>query len=101
MEEGNIVEHRNYLFDEEEKRKRAHAVRTAISGPLLRWVSRRETISVPVEAQSPPVGGNGASSSVPRGSGAESAPLHPINGVDASLPAYSPKPRTEMYQRTT
>lgn len=54
MEEGNIVEHRNYLFDEEEKRKRAHAVRTTISGPLLRSVSRRETILVPAEAQAPP-----------------------------------------------
>jgi len=54
MEEGNIVDHRNYLFDEEEKRKRAHAVRTTISGPLLRWVSRRETIAVPAEAQSSP-----------------------------------------------
>ncbi len=51
MEEGNIVEHRNYLFVEEEKRKKAHAVRIAISGPLLRWVSRRETLSVPSEAQ--------------------------------------------------
>jgi YL1 nuclear protein len=54
MEEGNIVEHRNYLFVEEEKRKRAHAVRTTISGPLLRWVSRRETIPVPTEIQSSP-----------------------------------------------
>ena len=53
MEEGNIFEHRNYLFVEEEKRKRALAVRTAISGPLLKWVSRRETLSVPSEAQLP------------------------------------------------
>ena len=51
MEEGNIFEHRNYLFVEEEKRKRALAVRTAISGPLLKWVSRRETLLVPSEAQ--------------------------------------------------
>jgi hypothetical protein len=50
MEEGNIVEHRNYLFVEEEKRKRAHAVRTTISGPLLRWISRRETIPVPEQS---------------------------------------------------
>ena len=53
MEEGNIFEHRNYLSVEEEKRKRALAVRTAISGPLLRWVSRCETLSVPTEAQLP------------------------------------------------
>jgi YL1 nuclear protein len=54
MEEGNIVEHKNYLFVEEEKRKRAHAVRATISGPLLRWVSRRETVSIPAEAQCSP-----------------------------------------------
>jgi len=51
MEEGNIVEHKNYLFVEEEKRKRAHAVRETISGPLLRWISRRETVSIPAETQ--------------------------------------------------
>ena len=51
MEEGNIVEHKNYLFVEEEKRKRAHAVRATISGPLLRWISCHETVTVPVEAQ--------------------------------------------------
>ena len=51
MEEGNIVEHKNYLFVEEEKRKRAHAVRATISGPLLRWVSCCETVSVPAETQ--------------------------------------------------
>jgi vacuolar protein sorting-associated protein 72 len=51
MEEGNIVEHKNYLFVEDEKRKRAHAVRATISGPLLRWVSRREMVPVPTEMQ--------------------------------------------------
>jgi hypothetical protein len=55
MEEGNIFEHRNYLFVEEEKRKRALAVRTAISGPLLRWVSRCETRSVQSQDQLPGV----------------------------------------------
>jgi vacuolar protein sorting-associated protein 72 len=54
MEEGNIIEHKNYLFVEEEKRKRAHAVRVTLSGPLLRWVSRRETVSVPADIQGPP-----------------------------------------------
>ena len=51
MEEGNIVEHKNYLSVEEEKRKRAHAVRATISGSLLRWISRHETVTVPAEMQ--------------------------------------------------
>jgi vacuolar protein sorting-associated protein 72 len=51
MEEGNIVEHKNYLSVEEEKRKRAHAVRATISGSLLRWISRHETVTVPAETQ--------------------------------------------------
>lgn len=54
MEEGNIVEHKNYLSVEEEKRKRAHAVRATISGPLLRWISCHETVTIPVETQSFP-----------------------------------------------
>jgi hypothetical protein len=54
MEEGNIVEHKNYLFVEEEKRKRVHAVRVTISGPLLRSVSRCETVPIPTETQSLP-----------------------------------------------
>ena len=41
-EEGNIIEHRDYLKNEAEKRKRARVVRTAITGPLLRWTSRKE-----------------------------------------------------------
>ena len=54
MEEGNIVEHKNYLSVEEEKRKRAHAVRATISGPLLRWISCHETITVSTETGSLP-----------------------------------------------
>ncbi|KAI0935606.1 hypothetical protein AcV5_003985 [Taiwanofungus camphoratus] len=50
MEEGNIVEHRNYLSLEEEKRKKARLVRTTVQGPLLRWVSKAEEIKVKVEA---------------------------------------------------
>ncbi|KAF9466890.1 YL1 nuclear protein-domain-containing protein [Collybia nuda] len=45
-EEGNIVEHRDYLQNEEEKRKRARVVRATVQGPLLRWVSRGEEIKV-------------------------------------------------------
>lgn len=48
-EEGNIVEHRDYLMLEEEKRKRARVVRAAVHGPLLRWVSRTEEVTMKVE----------------------------------------------------
>ena len=48
------MEHKNYLFIEDEKRKRAHAVRATISGPLLRWVSRREMVPVLTETQCTP-----------------------------------------------
>ncbi|KAH9168631.1 YL1 nuclear protein-domain-containing protein [Lactarius sanguifluus] len=94
MEEGNIFEHRNYLFVEEEKRKRALAVRTAISGPLLRWVSRCETLSVPAEAQLPD-GKNGASSSTPGDSETKLEVQQPTNGVDAPLLVSAVKFRTE------
>ena len=53
-EEGNIIEHRDYLKNEAEKRKRARVVRTAITGPLLRWTSRKEEIKVPVTPPPPP-----------------------------------------------
>ena len=47
-EEGNIVEHRDYLKNEAEKRKRARVVRTTIEGPLLRWISKKEEVKVAV-----------------------------------------------------
>lgn len=53
-EEGNIVEHRDYLKNEAEKRKRARVVRTAITGPLLRWTSRKEEIKVAITPPPPP-----------------------------------------------
>ncbi|KDR68696.1 hypothetical protein GALMADRAFT_256482 [Galerina marginata CBS 339.88] len=53
-EEGNIVEHRDYLKNEAEKRKRARVVRTTVSGPLLRWVSRKEEDKVLVPPPPPP-----------------------------------------------
>ncbi|KAG5337489.1 hypothetical protein C0989_009525 [Termitomyces sp. Mn162] len=43
-EEGNIIDHRDYLKIEEERRKRSRVVRTIIEGPLIRWISRREEI---------------------------------------------------------
>ncbi|TFY70152.1 hypothetical protein EVG20_g2859 [Dentipellis fragilis] len=68
MEDGNIVEHKQYLTVEEEKRKRAHVVRTAIEGPLLRWISKRETIKVAADARNPTkIEHSGASSNNPVG----------------------------------
>ncbi|KAH9994504.1 YL1 nuclear protein-domain-containing protein [Russula vinacea] len=118
MEEGNIVEHKNYLFVEEEKRKRAHAVRATISGPLLRWVSRHETVTVPAESQSLPGmleplslqefsdtysnDGDGGNSSTSPASGRPNtalAVLQPGDSVDASQPAHSHKPRTEKVSK--
>ncbi|KAG6830852.1 hypothetical protein H0H87_006912 [Tephrocybe sp. NHM501043] len=53
-EEGNIVEHRDYLKVEEERRRRARVVRTAVEGPLVRWISKSEEIKVVVPAPPPP-----------------------------------------------
>ncbi|KAI9452182.1 YL1 nuclear protein-domain-containing protein [Lactarius psammicola] len=94
MEEGNIFEHRNYLFVEEEKRKRALAVRTAISGPLLRWVSRREILSVPSEAQLPD-SRNGASTPTQGDSEAKLEVQQLTNGIDAPLLVPAVKFHTE------
>ncbi len=55
MEEGNIKEHRNYLTDEEEKRKKARLVRATVEGPLLRWVTKAEHIKVKTEPPPAPV----------------------------------------------
>lgn len=41
-EEGNVQEHLNYLIMEEDKRQRAKVIRTAVSGPLLRFISCTE-----------------------------------------------------------
>ena len=53
-EEGNILEHRNYLHLEEEKRARARVVRQSITGPVLRWISKKEHVKVPVPVQPAP-----------------------------------------------
>ena len=82
-EEGNIVEHRNYLQLEEEKRKRAQVVRASIRGPVLRWVSKVEETTVAVDPPlpiwssylHPPVPGYSSSISVPNtGAGSSSGP---------------------------
>ncbi|KAG2030053.1 YL1 nuclear protein-domain-containing protein [Suillus americanus] len=52
-EEGNIIEHRDYLKLEEEKRARARVVRTALEGPVLRWISRKEQVKVEVTPPMP------------------------------------------------
>lgn len=54
MEEGNIKEHREYLTTEEEKRKKARLVRTAVQGPLVRWVSKVEEETVREEVPPAP-----------------------------------------------
>ena len=55
-EEGNILEHRNYLDEEEEKRKRAKVVRKAVTGPVLRYISKigEDKITIPVKPPPPP-----------------------------------------------
>jgi hypothetical protein len=57
-EEGNIVSHRDYLQLEEEKRRRAQVVRTAVQGPLLRWVSKVEEVKVVTPALPPQLASN-------------------------------------------
>ncbi|KAJ3997085.1 YL1 nuclear protein-domain-containing protein [Lentinula boryana] len=48
-EEGNLVDHRDYLKNEEEKRQmRNKRDQVTVSGPLLRWVSRAEEFKVEV-----------------------------------------------------
>jgi YL1 nuclear protein len=53
-DEGNIVDHRDYLKLEEEKRKRARVVRATIDDPLLRWISKGEDVKIVVEPTPPP-----------------------------------------------
>ncbi|KAJ2915643.1 hypothetical protein MD484_g4751, partial [Candolleomyces efflorescens] len=52
-EEGNIRDHRDYLKNEEEKRKQARVERATVKGPVLRWVSRVEEVKVVVRTPSP------------------------------------------------
>jgi len=46
-EEQNIIEHRDYLKTEDEKRERARLVRPVIEGRLVRWVSKVEEEVIP------------------------------------------------------
>ncbi|KAH9836679.1 uncharacterized protein C8Q71DRAFT_848227 [Rhodofomes roseus] len=54
MEKGNIKEHREYLSTEEEKRRKARLVRTAVQGPLIRWISKIEEVTVRIDPPPPP-----------------------------------------------
>ncbi|EJF58834.1 hypothetical protein DICSQDRAFT_109720 [Dichomitus squalens LYAD-421 SS1] len=53
MEAGNIEEHTNYLTLEEEKRRKARAVRASVQGPLIRWISKKEEETVLVQPPLP------------------------------------------------
>jgi len=54
--EGNIVEHRNYLKNEAEKRKPPRVIRMAVSWSLIRCISKKEEAKavVPPPPPSPP-----------------------------------------------
>ncbi|KAF9235858.1 YL1 nuclear protein-domain-containing protein [Melanogaster broomeanus] len=83
-EEGNIVEHRDYLRLEEEKRARARVVRQSIEGPVLRWISRKETVKVEVQPSPPATTTPPADASVatafapPTVTAGSSAPIPPV-----------------------
>jgi hypothetical protein len=47
MEEKNITDHRNYLQEEEERRRKAKVVRKGVEGPVLRWISKAEDLPIP------------------------------------------------------
>ncbi|KAJ7475652.1 YL1 nuclear protein-domain-containing protein [Mycena latifolia] len=90
-EEGNIVEHRDYLKLEEEKRRRARVVRPAVEGPLLRWVSRVEEVKVVVPP--PPVYTYGYASYAGGSSGGFLFPAYqPPTGGTSSNPVNSNLP---------
>ncbi|KAI0344196.1 hypothetical protein BDW22DRAFT_1406600 [Trametopsis cervina] len=97
MEDGNIKEHRNYLKIEEEKRQRARVVRTAVEGPLIRWISKAEEVKVLVQPPSQPI----APFQAPPASFPHYGyPYQPAPGtppVNPSYPVYTPPP-TSSYQ---
>ncbi|KAJ3922628.1 YL1 nuclear protein-domain-containing protein [Lentinula edodes] len=48
-EEGNLVDHRDYLMLEEEKRRtRNKRDQVTVTGPLLRWVSKAEEVKIEI-----------------------------------------------------
>ena len=54
-EERNVIEHRDYLKAEDEKRRLAQLVRPAIEGRLVRWISKVEEEIVPLTPPESPM----------------------------------------------
>lgn len=105
MEEGNTEEHKNYLSIEEEKRRKARVVRASVQGPLLRWTSKTEEITVRVDPPPlpvmhaqypPPYGGAPGYSYVPP----QYMPPHHASPSVPQLPfqQWPPPPPPAMYQ---
>jgi vacuolar protein sorting-associated protein 72 len=80
MEEGNIVEHKIFLSVEEEKKKRAHAVRATISGSLLRCILGLPILTLEGGGD----GGNSSTSPAPGISNTTLVVRQPGDNVDAS-----------------
>ncbi|KZW00722.1 hypothetical protein EXIGLDRAFT_135813 [Exidia glandulosa HHB12029] len=53
MEDTNTAAHRNFLRDEEARRARARLVRPDVTGPRLRYVSRKERVTLPATPAKP------------------------------------------------
>ncbi|KAJ7650579.1 YL1 nuclear protein-domain-containing protein [Roridomyces roridus] len=106
-EEGNIVQHRDYLKIEEEKRRRARVVRPTVEGPLLRWVSRKEEVTMVVPPPPPPTYGyaygSGGGYVYPTYQPTNSQPSYvfpPPNSSSAPVyPAYTPVVHLEKVAR--
>ncbi|KAH8103189.1 hypothetical protein DFH11DRAFT_1472799, partial [Phellopilus nigrolimitatus] len=103
-EEGNIIEHRDYLKQEEEKRARARVVHKSLAGPVLHWVSRTEEEKVQVESLNPsptmptsygygPYGGYGYQASMP-GASTSYATYQPYGAGSLTSSSYSSAPYT-------
>ncbi|KAI0358850.1 hypothetical protein OH77DRAFT_1396206 [Trametes cingulata] len=94
MEEGNISEHKNYLTIEEEKRRKARVVRTSVQGPLLRWISKPEEITVQVDPGPPPPPATPPVPSYPTGYPAHG---YPASSNASGAPGYSYTPTYPSY----
>ncbi|KAF7375065.1 Vacuolar protein sorting-associated protein 72 [Mycena sanguinolenta] len=114
-EEGNIIQHRDYLKLEEEKRRRARVVRPTVQGPLVRWVSRVEEAKIVIPPPPPPTynygytaGGNGGyvfpayqpvpgPSSNPMNNTVSSSPANVPPVASSSITPYRPQSRHSIY----
>ena len=93
-EEGNIVEHRDYLKIEEEKRKRARVVRPTIDGPLIRWISKTEIAKISVNP--PPLAGCAFGSQLPLTQHQTPYSFGTASPSQAGYISAVPKPATEL-----